>query len=155
MKREELKEIVQMFRKVYGEKFKIDQQSFDIWCDCLGDLRFDVAKKAATEFIKKSQYAPTVADIQNEYNLLWEEYKAMVRHIGESFDAAAGYYPCITEEQRANGKKIFIDLVSRVGRDKRERTARDISQRIIEYVKKCEAGTSDTIIPFDEYMRTL
>ena len=152
MTRVELNEIIKVFQKVYGEKFKIDQSGFNIWYECIGELRFDVSMKAANEYVKKSQYPPTIADIRNEYNALWEEHMALVRHINESFESAAGYYPMIDEGQRDRGKKIFVDVIGKTDRENRERLAQRIAQRIIESVRKCEAGTGNTIEPFDKCM---
>ena len=151
MTRIELNEIVKIFQKVYGDKFKIDQDGFNVWCDCLSDLRHDVAIKAAHEYVRKSQFPPTVADLRNEYNALWDEYKAMLRHVTENFDSAAGVYPNITDEQRANGRRLFMMAVGAVqGNEQRERLSESISNRIKDYVREVEAGTDNTIIPFDK-----
>lgn len=152
MTREELKEIIKVLYKAYGDKFKIDQSGFDVWCDTMLDLRFDVAKKAASEYVKRSQYPPTIADIRNEYNVLWEEHQALVRHINESFESAAGMYPNIDEEQRDRGRKIFIEVVSGVEKKDRERIASRISQKVIGCIRLCEVGTDKTIEPFDKCM---
>lgn len=151
MTRIELNEIVKIFQKVYGDKFKIDQDGFNVWCDCLSDLRHDVAIKAAHEYVRKSQFPPTVADLRNEYNALWDEYKAMLRHVTENFESAAGVYPNITDEQRANGRRLFMMAVGAVqGNEQRERLSESISNRIKDYVREVEAGTDNTIIPFDK-----
>lgn len=151
MTRVELNEIVKIFQKVYGEKFKIDQDGFNVWCDCLSDLRHDVAIKAAHEYVRKSQFPPTVADLRNEYNALWDEYKAMLRHVTENFESAAGVYPNITDEQRANGRRLFMTMVGAVqGNEQRERLSESISNRIKDYVREIEAGIDNTIIPFDK-----
>ena len=155
MNRVEVNGIVKIFQKVYGEKFNIDQDGFNVWCECMDDLRYDVAHKAAMEYVRKSQYPPTIADIRNEYDALWSEYLAMVRHIDESFDSAAGYYPNITDEQRAKGKKLFNQYVGSKPRDQREREARNLSQRIINFVKECEAGIEEHIIQFDKCVENL
>ena len=155
MTREETKAVVVILLDAYGEKYKIDQSGFNVWCDCMSDLRFDVAKKAATEYIKKSQYPPTVADIRNEYKILWDDYTAMIRHINESFDIASGCYPDVTDEQRAAGKKGFIEIVNRYPREQKERVANDLSQKIIGYVREVENGTDIGIMPFDKYMEQM
>ena len=155
MTREEIKAIVLILMNAYGEKFKIDQSGFNVWCECMSDLRFDVAKKAATEYVKKSQYPPTVADIRNEYKILWDDYTAMIRHINESFEAAVGCYPEVTAEQRADGYSLFLKVVGGKSRELRERVAREISQGIISYVQRVEAGTDANIIPFDKCMEKM
>ena len=155
MTREETKAVVVILLDAYGEKYKIDQSGFNVWCECMSDLRFDVAKKAATEYVKKSQYPPTVADIRNEYKILWDEYTAMIRHINESFDIASGCYPDVTDEQRAAGKKGFIEIVNRYPREQKERVANDLSQKIIGYVREVENGTDIGIMPFDKYMEQM
>ena len=155
MTREETKAVIRILLSGYGEKFKIDQNGFSVWCECMSDLRFDVAKKAATEYVKKSQYPPTVADIRNEYKILWDDYTAMLRHINESFDMASGCYPDVTEEQRVVGKKTFIEIVNRYPREQKERVANDLSQKIIGYVRKVENGTDVGIMPFDKYMEQM
>jgi hypothetical protein len=152
MNKEETKAIVQILKNVYRDKFDIKQGAFEIWCECMSDLRFDVAKKAAMEYIKKSQYAPTVADIRNEYKILWDEYTAMIRHINESFDSAVGCYPEVTAEQRANGYSAFLKFVGGKKREQRERVAREISQRIIDFVQSVEEGKDTNIVPFDKCM---
>lgn len=152
MTRDELKKIIKVLMDSYGEKFKMEQSIFNIWCDTMMDLRFDVCMKAAREYVRKSQFPPTIADIRNEYNALWEEHMALVRHINESFESAAGYYPMIDEGQRDRGKKIFVDVIGKTDRENRERLAQRIAQRIIESVRKCEAGTGNTIEPFDKCM---
>lgn len=151
MTREEIKTIVAYFKKAYKEKFEVSQGTFDVWCDCLSDLRHDVAIKAAHEYVRKSQFPPTVADLRNEYNALWDEYKAMLRHVTENFESAAGVYPNITDEQRANGRRLFMTTVGAVqGNEQRERLSESISNRIKDYVREVEAGTDNTIIPFDK-----
>lgn len=155
MNKEETKAIVQILKNVYRDKFDITQGTFEIWCECMNDLRFDVTKKAATEYIKRSQYPPTVADIRNEYKTLWNEYLAMIKHIEESFNLASGCYPDVTEEQRATGKKAFIEIVNRYPREQKERVANGLSQKIIGYVREVESGTHNWIMPFDEYMEQM
>jgi len=155
MNKEETRAIVQILKNVYRDKFDIKQGTFEIWCECMSDLRFDVAKKAATEYVKKSQYPPTVADIRNEYKILWDDYTAMIRHINESFEAAVGCYPEVTAEQRADGYSLFLKVVGGKSRELRERVAREISQSIISYVQRVEAGTDANIISFDKCMEKM
>lgn len=155
MNREETKAVVKILTDAYGEKFKIDQSGFNVWCECMNDLRFDVTKKAATEYIKRSQYPPTVADIRNEYKTLWNEYLAMIKHIEESFNLASGCYPDVTEEQRTTGKRIFIELINRYPRGQKERAANELSQKIVGYVREIENGTDTKIMPFDKYMEQM
>ena len=155
MDREETKAIVQILKNVYRDKFDIKQGAFEMWCECMSDLRFDVTKKAATEYVKKSQYPPTVADIRNEYKILWDEYVAMIRHINDSFDTAVGCYPEVTSDQRVNAYNMFLKVVGSKKREQREWVAREISQKIIGYVQRIEAGTDASIIPFDKCMENI
>ena len=155
MTREEVKEVIRILKDAYRDKFDMSQSSFNVWCENMSDLRVDVAKKAASEYIRRSQFPPTIADIRNEYKVLWDSYLAMVRHINESFDSAAGYYPNVTEQQWETAHITFLKTVGAMPRDRRERAAQEISQRIIAYVKEREAGAEETIITFDECVRKI
>ena len=155
MTRAELNEIIKVFQKVYGDKFKIDQSGFNIWCENMLDLRFDVTKKAASEYVKKSQYPPTIADIRNEYNILWEEHLNLVRHINEDFESAAGMYPNNDDKQRERGRQLFLEAIRCVEKPQREYVARNISHRIINYVREVEAGNGKSIEPFDKCMERM
>lgn len=156
MTREESKKLIYKISHFYGkERFEIDQTRFDFWCECLSDLRADVAEKALMEYVKNNKFPPTVADLREKYLELWEEYTAMIRHIGESFELASGCYPDITAEQRMAGKKTFIEIVNRYPRESKEKAANEISQRILRYVREIEKGTDTRIMPFDKYMEQI
>lgn len=156
MNRDETKNLILRITQFYGrERFEMDKPKYEVWCECLSDLRADVADKALMEYVKNNKFPPTVADLREKYSELWEEYTAMIRHIGESFELASGCYPDITAEQRAAGKKTFIEIVNRYPRESKERTANEISQRILRYVREIENGTDTRIMPFDKYMEQI
>ena len=154
MTREEAKRYVGKIMSYYGDKFSIDQVKFNIWFDGLQDLRTDVAEKAFMEYVKASKCPPTIADIREQYDILWNAYKSMVRSIHDSFDVASGSYPEITDEQRERGKKLFSEIVNRYPRDKKERIASELSSRITGYVRQCEDGKAQ-LTTFDLYMERL
>ena len=154
MTREEAKRYVGKIMSYYGDKFSIDQVKFNIWFDGLQDLRTDVAEKAFMEYVKASKFPPTIADIREQYDILWNAYKSMVRSIHDSFDVASGSYPEITDEQRERGKKLFSEIVNRYPRDKKERIASELSSRITGYVRQCEDGKAQ-LTTFDLYMERL
>lgn len=156
MNRADAKKLITQITHFYGkDRFEIDQAKFDVWCECLADLRYDVAEKAFKEYVKDNKFPPTIADLREKYSQLWEEYTAMIRHIGESFELASGCYPDITAEQRVVGKKTFIEIVNRYPRESKEKAANEISQRILRYVRKIESGTDTRIMPFDKYMEQI
>lgn len=155
MTREELNSVVKILMRVYGDKFKMEQSVFNVWYECLADLRFDVMQKATSDFIKTSKFPPTIADLREKYSQLWNEYTSMIRHISESFELASGCYPDVTDEQRAVGKKTFIEIVNRYPRERKEKVANSLSQKIIGYVREIENGTDTGIMPFDRYMEQM
>lgn len=135
--------------------FLNSQESFDLWYELLADLRFDVMKCAADVYMQKEKYPPTVADIRREYDTLWDEHLAIVRHIKESYESAAGIYPGIDSQQKMAGKEIFTEIVNRYPKEEKERIAGCAAERICQYVREWEAGTEKTILPLDEYMERL
>ena len=157
MTKEEFSILVKRMRIVYrkDESFIKDREAFDLWYELLSDLRFDVCRMAVDDYIKEERITPTIADIRCRYNALFEEYKAMVKHINEYFDLASGIYPCKTQEQEDRARKIFNVTVGKCPRDKRESTASSISRKIVDHVKEVEQGTDKTITPFDEYMEQI
>ena len=156
MNRDEAKNLILQITRFYGkERFEMDKPKYEVWCECLADLRADVAEKAFKEYVKDNKFPPTIADLREKYSQLWNEYTSMIRHISESFELASGCYPDVTDEQRAVGKKTFIEIVNRYPRERKEKVANSLSQKIIGYVREIENGTDTGIMPFDRYMEQM
>ena len=155
MNREEVKEIVLKITHCYGDRFKMTQPIFDDWVEELSDLRYAPAKRAVSEVIRTSEYPPTIADIRNKYMEFYEEYKAMVKHINETFNSATGNYPSLTEEQWERGHITFIGIVNRYPREQKERIANALGDKIRTFVQEWERGSEQTIIGLDEFMERM
>lgn len=156
MTREEVKVFLHKVKQIYKEKFSVDsQEAFDAWCDCMSDIRADVANKALTEFVKSSKFTPTIADIREISERLWNEYILMVKHINNEFDSATGNYPSLTEEQWERGHITFIGIVNRYPREQKERIANALGNKIRTFVQEWERGSEQTIIGLDEFMERM
>ena len=84
------KEWMQLARKLKGvyqreEKFLPDVETVNAWYEFLNDLDYTGAVKAVDRYIRKEKFAPTVADIREEYDAAIEEVNARDRAVRDLY----------------------------------------------------------------------
>lgn len=147
-----LKEVAQICTTIRKATFawrnESDQdfmETINVWYECLKDVPFDMAMKAATEYICENNYPPTVADIYKPYKEYLEEKKEKNKHLREIYYRTIAYYPCYTDTPEMQNEWMRItgnDI------DKAERFER----QLIGFVKDHEMHGIDPK-PFEEYMK--
>lgn len=120
-------------------------ETIKIWHECLKDVPFDMAMKAATEYLRDNNYPPTIADIYRPYKEFLAEMEERKKTLHLIYDRTIQNYPCYKDTMLARNEWARI-----TGKDisKAERFER----QLIEYVRSCEMQRIDTM-PFEEYMK--
>ena len=75
MTRDETKQILGYLQCAYPSAFGGDNltATVNVWWDAFGDIDFKILKHAVKNFVKWSKYAPTIAGIQEQIDLITSE----------------------------------------------------------------------------------
>lgn len=75
MTRDETKQILGYLQCAYPSAFGGDNltATVNVWWDAFGDIDFKILKHAVRNFVKSSKYAPTIAGIQEQIDLITSE----------------------------------------------------------------------------------
>lgn len=125
MKREELKSILQKITVAYPDKFKINQEIFDLWYECLSDLEPVKTDMAVLNHIKQSRFVPTIADIRNGYDNMVNERDETIRRC---------FHSMISHFNDIEGAfDVFADIISRQEEKKKVPAAEWICGYVVEH----------------------
>lgn len=120
-------------------------ETINVWYECLKDVPFDMAMKAATGYICENNYPPTVADIYKPYKEYLESKKEKNKTLREIYYNTIDHYPCYKDTREIQNEWMRI-----TGNDIGK--AEQFKTQLIEYVRGCEMQGIDPI-PFEEYMK--
>lgn len=87
MTRDETKSILDIIIRAYPRmKIVETKEDVDLWNECLSDLVFDNARKAAISLVKQTKdFPPDIATIREEYGKLIEEVNAKDRAVRDLY----------------------------------------------------------------------
>lgn len=105
MTRDEVKAVMRAFRTAYGERFVVNTDVVALWTRLLSDLVFEDVLKSADEWVKASQYPPTIADIRKGVERFEEDRREKRNRVRQEF--ASIVYPNKDKEDEA----VFYALV--------------------------------------------
>ena len=114
------------------------EETVKLWFECLKDVPFEMAQKAAIEYLQNNQYPPTVADIYRPYKEWQAQQKELRLEYNLIYRNAISHYPCYmdTPDERKEFDRITGNSVS---------NARKLERQIEEYVR--EEETSHGCLP--------
>jgi hypothetical protein len=90
----EFGKIISLIRGAFPhmDRFKDDDVK-DVWYECLEDLRFDVARKATLNTIKRAKdFPPDIATIREEYDRILEECSTQDRAVRDAYRSITNVY---------------------------------------------------------------
>lgn len=138
MKKTELSEILLKVKKIYGDRFLIEQGTLDAWYEFIGDLDFSIAKAATSRYVRENEYAPTVAGIMKHYNAIVEEHNEVMARLKENYDRITGLYPGGHTKQ---AWQAYMSLVSSAKDDPGKQKISDmIASHVSAYISKAEGN---------------
>jgi len=120
-------------------------ETIKVWYECLKDEPFDMAMKAAIDYVRENNYPPTIADIYRPYKESLDDKKEKNKQLRKLYYDTISYYPCYfdTPEMQNEWMRICQNDI---------RKAERFERMLIEYVKSCEMNGIDPK-PFEEYMK--
>lgn len=94
MTREETKSILNIIIRAYPRmKIVETKEDVDLWHECLEDLEYQMARKAAINLVKETKdFPPDIATIREEYKRLYDEYKKADAAIVTHYDQMRSTY---------------------------------------------------------------
>lgn len=145
MTREETKSILNIIIRAYPRmKIVETKEDVDLWHECLEDLEYQMARRAAINLVKGTKdFPPDIATIREEYDRLLGIDKHELGEIRRFYEQARSYYPNCGEV--GYGWKEFWERANtRVEAEK-------LQNLIIAYVNSTESDCVD----FAECVRTV
>lgn len=132
MTREELKQNLMLIESAYpGKNFKVDQDIFNVWYECVGELRASSFHKAVLSAISKNTFPPTIAEIKSEYDTIEAERIKLNNEIRRDFDNAISMYPGMkTDRENQTAWKMYLECLKSVPEEVRVKKADEINKAI-------------------------
>ena len=120
-------------------------ETIKVWHEYLEDEPFDIAMKAAKDFIRENSKPPAIADIYLPYKESIENKREKNKRLRKLYYDTISEYPCYkdTPEMQNEWMRICGNDISKAERFERQ---------LIEYVRSCEMQRIDPM-PFEEYMK--
>lgn len=122
-------------------------ETISIWHECLGNEPYEMARKAAAEYIRENNYPPTVADVYKPYKDHIEQMKVDRREATNIYYRAISNYPCY--EDTAEAKTEFVRIVGEIPNPDK---ARKFESQLINFVREREINRQP-IPPLIEYLK--
>ena len=130
-----------------NESEKDFAETINVWFECLKDEPFDMAMKAATEYIRENNYPPTVADVYRPYKEYKDQLKADKREAINIYYRAIANYPCYEDTPEIQSEYMRI-----IGKTPDPDKARRFETRLIAFVRKHEES-KEPIPPLIKYLK--
>ena len=115
----------------YGkDRFKITQQIFDLWSEMFKDYSEEGLKVSVDEYIKTSEYPPTVASIAKIYREKSEYREELRSYLKNKYIWVSKWYE---EEPTQEVFAEFCRYIMRFPKDDRKSKADEITRKAISY----------------------
>lgn len=126
------------------ERFKITKQMFDLWYEMFKDLEEEGVRVSINEYIRTSEYPPTVASIMKIYDAKAQEREELKKYIKGRY-----IYMCRWYEEHPDDEiySQIIRLINAVPKEKRHEVVENISLEAVRYYNDAlEMGASNITI---------
>ena len=133
MDRQFIKNQVAKLKQAY-EKFEIDQNQFNLWCECFKDCDPQIFEQAILNYIKVNRFLPTIAGVMECYREI-ENYRSEMKNL-----ISRQYLIMRTtweEDYSEESLRVFINKVFEYPKDNRKDRAVDITHEAISYYHDC------------------
>ena len=145
MTRDIFKDLMHRIYVIYGDKFPMTQEKFDVWYEFFGDDDPDKMRRSIDAHANASQYAPTVADIRRGINEINDAEKKIIDRCWEIYRAI--YSLGRTKES----DEAFTQAMDKLPFDKKIRGAEVIREACRKEMQK--ELTDEEIQPLAEVIR--
>lgn len=139
MNRNEFIDIMSGIMEMYPGRFDgLGNLAMEMWYEALSDLDFTITKKAVVNHIKSSKFPPTVADIREQYSKYKDKQKEYINALENIFKEIKENYPNGDKDSKA--ESYYFCWLCDVDPSIRYRSANELKDKVIAYVKSCEDG---------------
>lgn len=112
MSKQDMGIILEMLNTAYGNKFPLNDKISNLWYEIFSDYHMEDIYQAAKRYIRKSEYAPTIAGIMKEYNGMKNEKADDIKRIVNIRNDALADYPTYKEDYHYGAAcRAFMDKV--------------------------------------------
>lgn len=122
-------------------------ETISIWHECLGDEPYEMARKAAAEYIRENNYPPTVADVYKPYKEYKEQRESDKKETINIYYRAIANYPCYEDTPDAQREYMRI-----IGKNPTPDKGMKFERDLIDFVRQHERERKE-VPPFIEYMK--
>ena len=113
-----------------NERFKVTQPLFELWAEMFKDLDEEGIRVSVNEYIKTSEYPPTVASIMKIYNARAQEREELKRYIKGKYIQICRWYE---EKPNADTLAEITKLTTNVPKDGRKKFVEDMTYDAIRF----------------------
>lgn len=135
----QLKRMEQNFGK---EKFKVTQPLFELWAEMFQDLDEEGIRVSVNEYIKTSEYPPTVASIMKIYNARAQEREELKKYIKGKYIQICRWYE---EQPDSEILAEIIKLTTNVPKEDRRRFIENMAYDAIGFYNDSVAMGANNI----------
>lgn len=120
----------------YGkDRFKVDQDIFDLWYEMFADCNEQAFKLAVDRCIKESDFAPNIAGVMKYYRAIEEEHDDLAETIRNQYRKMCSFW---TEEYDSDTFNAIVEYIYRFPKKMRKVEMVELSQRAISFSFDCD-----------------
>lgn len=120
----------------YGkERFKADQDIFDLWYEMFADCNEQAFKLAVDKCIKENEFAPNIAGLMKYYKVIEEEHDEMKEVLNSQYKKICSLW---TEEYDSDTFKAIVEYIYRFPKKMRKVEMIELTQRAISFSFDCD-----------------
>lgn len=120
----------------YGkERFKVDQDIFDLWYEMFKDCAEQGLKLAVDKCIKENEFAPNIAGIMKYYRAIEEEHDEMKNLLSSQYRKICSLWP---EDYDSDTFKAIAEYIYRFPKKMRKVEMIELTQRAISFSFDCD-----------------
>lgn len=145
------REIVKRINHAYPEKSCITKDGLDIWYRYLKDLDEETLKTATDNYIKSSEFPPSIAHLRNECAKIDKHRADVNRELRVIYDRTRGVYPNSADDD--DTLKAWWSLIKQKPLEGRIAYALHIESVTLRYVRAIEASDRTEIPTLTEFFK--
>lgn len=120
----------------YGkERFKVDQEIFDLWYEMFADCNEQAFKLAVDKCIKENEFAPNIAGLMKYYTAIEDEHEEMKKVLNEQYRKICSLW---TEEYSSDTFNAIVEYIYRFPKKMRKVEMIELAQRAISFSYDCD-----------------
>lgn len=139
-------------KSLYGDKFpRLTKEVLDVWYECLKDLDSGILHTALVDYVKGSEFSPTVAALRREYETVRQENVKSKAELKRLYYMTIAFYPCARDS--AEVLKAWQGLME--GKTNRERleTARRVLNCVCRFVRSREESGCEELPDLSDFLK--